>query len=348
MADYAVVGSELITTEQHTEGIVAAPQRVAGSGGARGRLRLIGPVAIAPVLLAAVAGAAIVGAPARPLPTVRPAVQQALQPSLAATLGALVAPAAFPTSALGLRVVDVATALDRSGNPTDTVLAVRGYLEMSPPSPTCAATGSDDPSWIAFAAEQGFVSSADTFCERHAVLRPRTETDASRAMPRLNVNITLGAVVPDVEVATPELAVPVVLVGRLSANADACAFINSCERRFDVDRLVWVGGLWRGPTTSVEPALHGDGPRLASRIRDRLASAVTAPSDALLLETLVQAATLPDVDPRAASTIARDGTASRIWYRRSLDATSGPTPSIHWVAIDDATGTLLAHGLVTP
>jgi hypothetical protein len=347
LAGYAEVGSELITTEQHTDGIVAAPQRVAGSGGGRARLRLITSVAIAPVLLAAVAGAAIVGAPARPLPTVRPAVQQTLQPSPGATPGALVAQAEFPTSALGLRVVDVATALDRSGNPTDTVLAVRGYLQMSPPSPACAATASDDPSWIAFAAEQGFVSSADTFCERHAVLRPRIETDASRATPRLNVNITLGAVVPDVEVATPELAVPVVLIGRLSANADACAFINGCERRFDVDRLVWVSGLWRGPTTSVEPALHGDGPLLASRIRDRLASAVTAQSDALLLETLVRAATLRDVDPNAASNIALDDTAGRIWYRRSLDTTSGPIASIHWDVIDDATGALLAHGMVT-
>jgi hypothetical protein len=219
---------------------------------------------------------------------------------------------------------------------------------MLPPSSTCAVASSDDPSWVAFAAEQGFVSSSATFCERRAVLRPRAVTDATRATPRLNVIVTIGAVIPDVPAETPGTVVPVVLIGRLSANADACAFINGCERRFDVDRLVWVNGLWRGPTTSVEPALHGDGPRLASRIRDRLASAVTGPSDALLLETLVRAPTLRQVDPTAASSVAPDDTASRIWYRRSLDTTSGPTPSIRWVALDDAAGTLLAHGLVTP
>jgi hypothetical protein len=321
---------------------------VAESGGARGRLRLLGAVAMPPVLLAAIAGAAVLGAPAQPLPTVRPETQPAVQPSPAATPVAAAAPAEFPTQTLGLRVVDVATALDRSGNPTDTVLAVRGYLQMSTLRPSCGAAAIDDASWAAFAAEQGFDSSAATFCERHAVLRPRLDTDASRPTPRLNVNLTVGAVVPDVPPEAPGSVVPVVVIGRLSANADACAFINNCERRIDVDRLVWVDGLWRGPTTSVEPALHGDGPLLASRIRDRLASAVTSPSDALLLETLVQAATLRDVDPRAASSLSRGGASKHIWYRLTLDTTSAPIASIRWVALDDDAGTLLGHGKVTP
>jgi hypothetical protein len=343
-ARYASVGSEPITTEQRAEGIVTEPRRVAVSGGTHGRLRLLSAVAMPPVFLAAVAGAAILGAPLGPETSVAPVAL----PSSAAKAPDIAAPVEFPTQALGLPVVDVATALDRSGNPTDTVLAVRGYLQMLPLSPACGAMAPDDQAWTAFAAEQGFVSSAAAFCERHAVLRPRAETDPTRATPRLNVNITLGAVVPDVAAAAPELVVPVVIIGRLSANADPCAFINGCERRFDVDRLLWVSGLWRGPTTSVEPALHGDGPRLASRIRDRLASAVTAPSDALLLETLVQAATLRQIDPRAAASVAPDDAASRIWYRRSLDTTSGPIATIRWVALDDVAGTLLGHGLVTP
>ena len=259
---YASVGSEHITIDEGAQGNVTAPQRVAGSGGARGRFRLLGAVAMPPVLLAAVAGAAIVGASAQPLATVHPAVQ----PSAGATPEALRASIEFPTHTLGLAVVDVATALDRSGNPTDTVLAVRGYLQMAPPPSDCGAPAPDDGSWAAFAAKQGFVSSAATFCERHAVLRPRAETDAFRATPRLNVNVTVGAFVPDVRAATPELVVPVIVIGRLSANADRCAFINGCERRFDVDRVVWVNGLWLGRTISVEPALRGDGPpRLTSR-----------------------------------------------------------------------------------
>ena len=342
-AGYASIGSEPITTVERAEGVITEPQRVAG-GGARERLRLLGAVALPLALLVGVAGGAIVGAPAQPLATVRPVVQ----PSPAATPRAVVAPTEFPATALGLRVADVATALDRSGNPTDTVLAVRGYLQMSPAVSACAAVAPDDPAWAVYGAQQGFVSSGATFCDRHAVLRPRAESDASRPMPRLNVTITVGAVVPDVPAAAPGSVVPVVLIGRLSATADACAFINGCERRFDVDRLVWVNGLWRGPTTSVEPALRGEGPRLASQIRDRLASTVTSSSDALLLETLVLATTLRQVDPAAAASVAADDTAGRIWYRRSLDATTGSTPSIRWVALDDAAGTLAGHGLVSP
>jgi hypothetical protein len=303
-------------------------------------------IAIPPLLLVAVAGAAVVNTPSAPLATIRPVVAQ---PSPAATTAPAPAAVDFPSEALGLRVVDVATALDRSGNPRDTVLAVRGYLQMLSPSAACGPVTPFDGTWARFAAEQGFVSSTDTFCDRRATLRPQPVTDPSRPTPRLNVAITVGAVVPDDRAAAPGAVVPVVLIGALASNADACAFINGCERRFDVDRLVWVGGLWRGPTTSVEPSMHGEGPLLASRIRDRLASTVTAPSESLLLETLVQVATLRELDPSAAASLPPESEAGgRIWYRRSLDAASGPTAGISWVAIDDAAGTVLGHGLVSP
>jgi hypothetical protein len=326
--------------------MISEPRPVTGSGGRRGRLRLLGTIAIPPVLLVAIAGSAVLSAPSQPLPTSRPAV---VQPAPSAASPAPVAVAEFPTEALGLRVVDVATALDRSGDPTDTVLAVRGYLQMLSPSRSCGPVTPFDGTWAAFAAEQGFVSSTDTFCDRRATLRPQPVTDPSRPTPRLNVTITVGAVVPDLPVTAPGDVVPVVVIGALASNADACAFINGCERRFDVDRLIWVSGLWRGPTTSVEPSMEGEGPLLASRIRDRLASTVIAPSDSLLLETLVQAATLPEVDPTAAASLPPENEATgRIWYRRTLDATSGPTAGIRWVALDDATGTVLGHGLVSP
>src|SRR5262245_12080103 len=319
---------------------------VTGSGGRRGRLRLLCAIAIPPLVLVTVVGAAAVNGPSEPQPTSRPAL---VQPSPAATVQLPAAAVDFPREAIGLRVVDVATALDRSGNPTDTVLAVRGYLQMLSPSSSCGPITPFDQTWAAFAAEQGFVSSTDTFCERRATLRPQPVTDPSRPTPRLNVTTTVGAVVPDVPAMAPGDVVPVVVIGSLASNADACAFINGCERRFDVDRLIWVGGLWRGPTTSVEPTMNGEGPLLASRIRDRLASTVIAPSDSLLLETLVGASTLPEIDPSAAASLPPENdSAGRIWYRRSLDATSGPTAGIRWVALDDVTGSVLGHGSVSP
>ena len=144
-------------------------------------------------------------------------------------------------------------------------------------------------------------------------------------------------------------SVPVVLVGTVSGAADGCGNVDRCDQRFEADRLVWADGLWRAPATSVEPALHGVGPRLASRIRDRLASEVTAPSEPLLLETLIDAETLIRVDPAAASTSGRTTDAPRrIWYRRSLDTLSGPDASVRWVAIDDDAGTILGSGIVKP
>jgi hypothetical protein len=332
-----------MTADQRAEGIVTEPQLVAGRGGARERLRLLGAIAIPPVLLVAIAGAAVFSAPTQPPATARPAV---IAPPPQATAPPPAVSVEFPRQALGLRVVDVATALDRSGNPTDTVLAVRGYLQMLSPSAACGPVTPFDQTWAAFAAEQGFVSSTDTFCERRATLRPQPVTDPSRPTPRLNVTITVGAVVPDVPATPPGAVVPVVVIGALASNADACAFINGCERRFDVDRLVWINGLWRGPTTSVEPSMNGVGPLLASRVRDALASTVIARSDSLLLETLVQDSTLRELDPSAAASVTPD--AGRIWYRRSLDATEGATAGILWVALDDAAGTVLGHGSVSP
>ena len=329
--------------------MVSEPRPVTGDGGRRGRLRQAGVVAIPPVALVAVIGAALLGAAVpQPAPLPTPVPRIAVDASPATAVPSPAAPIEFPTEALGLRVVDVATALDRSGNPTDTVLAVRGYLQMLSPSP-CGPVTPFDETWAAFAAEQGFVSSTDTFCERHATLRPQAVTDPSRPTPRLNVTITIGAVVPNLPPIPPGGVVPVVAIGALASNADACAFINGCERRFAVDRLVWVNGLFHGPTTSVEPSMNGEGPLLASRTRDALASTVIARSDAQLLETLVQAATLAEVDPMAASSLAlANGAAGRVWYRRVLDTTSGRAAGIRWVALDDATGTVLGHGSVSP
>jgi hypothetical protein len=306
----------------------------------------LGAVAVPPLVLAGVVGAAILGAtgpaPAPAQPTPRAALAPTASPP--ARLGSV--PVEFPIVALGLPVVDVASALDGAGR-EDTVLAVRGYLEMAPRSRDCIVDAIESRSFATFAKEQGFVSSATTFCDRHASLRPWATTVGPGRTPRLDVTVAIGAVVPVLPVAEPPgQSVPAVLVGRLSGAANACGAIHGCERHFDADRLVWVDGLWRGPTTSVEPALAG--PRLASRVRDRLAAEVTAPSDVLLLETLVRPATLRRVDPVAARDLGASGDSRPIWYRRLLDTTSSPAATVHWVTIDDASGRLLASGLVSP
>ena len=334
--------------DQRDAGIVTEPRRVAGQGGARGRFRLLLAVAVPPAVLVAVVGAAVLGSPA-------PAQRVAVVPS-ATSIPASGAPPAdpvarvdFPTRALGLPVVDVESAHALVDGASGTVLAVRGYLTMAPPLPGCEEAGRVDPSWTAFAKEQGFAASPAPFCERRGTLRSPAAADRRGVMHRLDITMTFGAVLPDAVTASQGSSVPVVLVGTVSGAADGCGNVDRCDQRFETDRLVWADGLWRAPATSVEPALHGVGPRLASRIRDRLASEATAPSEPLLLETLIDAKTLIRVDPVAASSIVpNDGPPRRIWYRRSLDTVSGPDASVRWVAIDDDAGTLLGSGIVKP
>jgi len=332
--------------DKRDAGIVTEPRRVAGQGGARGRFRLMLAVAVPPAMLVAVVGAALVGSPP----------ERSVAVSSAAPISASVAPPAdpvarvdFPTRALGLQVVDVESAHALVDGASGTVLAVRGYLTMAPPLPGCEEAGRIDVSWTAFAKEQGFAASPAPFCERRGTLRSPAAADRRGVMHRLDVAMTVGAVLPEAVAASQVVPAPVVLVGTVSGAADGCGNVDRCDQRFDADRLVWADGLWRAPATSVEPALHGAGPRLGSGIRDRLAAGVTAPSDPLLLETLIDAPTLMLADPAAASSIGpNDGAPRRIWYRRSLDTLSGPDASIRWVAIDDDAGAILGSGLVKP
>ena len=332
--------------DQRDAGIVTEPRRVAGQGGPRGRFRLLLAVAVPPAVLVAVVGAALVGSPAQRVAVVPSATSI---PASGKPPADPVARVDFPTRALGLPVVDVESAHALVDGASGTVLAVRGYLTMAPPLPGCEEAGRIDVSWTAFAKEQGFAASPAPFCERRGTLRSPAAADRRGVIHRLDITMTFGAVLPDAVTASHGSSVPVVLVGTVSGAADGCGNVDRCDQRFEADRLVWANGLWRAPATSVEPALHGVGPRLASRIRDRLASEATAPSEPLLLETLIDAETLSRVDPAAASSIGpNDGPPRRIWYRRSLDTVSGPDASVRWVAIDDDAGTLLGSGIVKP
>ena len=329
--------------DQRDAGIVTEPRRVAGQGGPRGRFRLLLAVAVPPAVLVAVVGAALVGSPAQRVAVIPSATSI---PASGKPPADPVARVDFPTRALGLPVVDVESAHALVDGASATVLAVRGYLTMAPPLPGCEEAGRIDVSWTAFAKEQGFAASPAPFCERRGTLRSPAAADRRGVIHRLDITMTFGAVLPDAVTASHGLPVPVVLVGTVSGAADGCGNVDRCDQRFEADRLVWANGLWRAPATSVEPALHGVGPRLASRIRDRLASEATAPSEPLLLETLIDAETLSRVDPAAASSIGpNDGPHRRIWYRRSLDTVSGPDASVRWVAIDDDAGTLLGSGI---
>ncbi len=211
-------------------------------------------------------------------------------------------------------------------------------------STDCPAPVSD-PLATAVARELGVDSSADTFCERRAVLAPPEPTRPGSQAPPLALMIRPGTVVPgsaDVSGGSPMRVVVVGHAAPLAASTSATG--GPVGPALVVDRVVWANGLWRAPITSVDPLLLLDGPRLAWRIRDRLAADAVGPGETLLRETLLPPDALTSVDPAAADRSLFDGALpSRTWYRVSIvDGDAGRR--VAWVAIDDVRGRLVGHG----
>ncbi|MFL5776626.1 MAG: hypothetical protein ACJ76W_10170 [Chloroflexota bacterium] len=215
---------------------------VASSRGPAGRVSLL-LVALPPLLLVAVLGAALAGSPAPG----KAAIASAASASPDGRPADQVARVDFPTRAEGLQVVDVETAHARVGGALGVVLAVRGYLTLSPRSAGCGAAGRDNGSWGAIAARQARVSSVAAVCQRRGTLRSPAAADRRGVIHRLDVAMTLGADLPDAVTATHGPPLPVVLVGVMTGAADGCGNIDRCDQRFDANRVVWVDGAWRAP-----------------------------------------------------------------------------------------------------
>lgn len=325
--------------------------------GGRRRVRLLLGSALPPVLLIAVVGSAILGgATDTDLPTAAPSAPGSLATSAPGVDGTPSGPRSgrpdparvVPVSAMGLLVLGVDAALERQASGDRGVMAISGRLAMSSGSGACGSAADPDRRARAFSLELGVVSTTSTFCDRVGILRPTDTTLGPAAAPHIHFEMTIGAVVPDLAAGADQAPVPAVFIGRFLARQPSCKEVRACEPRFQVDGIVWVDGLWRGPTVSVEPPLLMTGLRLASRVRDRLAAEVTDPSEALLLETLVTPTTLTRLDPAAATVAAAAGDPhDRIWYRRSLDRSIGVDPVVRWVAIDDVVGAIVGSGVVT-
>jgi hypothetical protein len=70
------------------------------------------------------------------------------------------------------------------------------------------------------------------------------------------------------------------------------------------------------------------------------------PTGAILMETLVDPATLAFVDPGAAALVAETSpTSQRIWYRLALSLQPDRIAP-RWITIDDATGAVIGTGIL--
>ena len=247
--------------------------------------------------------------------------------------------AAYPGTVLGIEVRTVAD-LDSSTVRDHPVLAVAGWYVAWPSLGCPTRTGVDV---AGFVAELGHDANIRTFCDRSGVLSSTPNPTGST--PALSVSLTPGVVVPP-EIADPD-ATPaeVILVGRVSALSNQTDQASS-GRQMVVNRVVLAEGLGRAQTTtSILPKLLDRGPLLSWRPRDRLAEAMIGPTGAILMETLVDPATLAFVDPDAAALVADTSPRSeRIWYRLALGI--DPARIARWIAIDDTTGAVVGTGIL--
>ena len=283
-----------------------------------------------------------------PTPSNAPAVD-ARQPPAEDTPG-------HPSTILGIEVRSLAN-LDPAGIDKRRVVAVAGWY-IAWPSLGCPTSTGAVPGFVA---ELGVDADRRTFCDRSGLL-VATPNPAGSSMnvggandhpfgsgapPPLPVSVTPGVVVPPELSGTSTASGPaqVILIGRLVESSQPTDQARS-GRQLLVDRVASIDGIGQAQTTSILPKLLDRRPQLAWRPRDELANLVIGPTGAILLETLVDPATLAAVDPQAAALVADTSPGSeRIWYRLAL-AIDPDRGLPRWVVIDDTRGAVIGTGFV--
>jgi hypothetical protein len=298
------------------------------------------------VLLAGLAVTAIVGAGAlggltsrTPVPSAAPAVADAsILPDTPSPGPTAEPPPIYPRSILGLQVWSAAYVSTYGFGYFAGSFAVAGWF--MPASGTGCPTPrvAEDPS---LALEYGVAADADTFCRRSGSLftGPLYDENVTPIEIELRPGVAAPPSLKDIAIVTP-----VVFVGKLDNPGATCHNPGSCPSHMVVDRVAWSGGTGQSLTTSVLPDLLDDWPPLSETQRDQVSVRAIGYQGSVLLETLVDLRTLAKVDPYAAKLLSAAAPKPvRIWYRRVL----GPDPAedaMRWIAIDDATGRLIATG----
>jgi hypothetical protein len=332
------------------------PQPVGPSRG-RSATSVVLPI----IAVTAVVAFALVGAP-EPLPadadpsattnyatsTADPSARIALpEPSP----GRVIAPqeVAFPNRAIGLPVGTSAEAVAslRRGDAGDGLIAVRGWLTVSPSQSTCAAATDPAIAWDGLCWRDALLSDGPA-----EVLAPRTKAIAWVGEPgvRLHIVVLPGAsleglaVEPFSTVAAALAPVPVVIVGRFGDPRlfGDCGVRRHCRDRFVLERLMWADGRWIERVQVRDPNVPPDAGSPLSRMifQDSLRDA-----GFVLSEALVPVADLGTLDADAAAATP-DSVAGPVWYMRVVVRRPWRVPDVtqrvHWLVVDHPSGRIVA------
>ncbi len=306
---------------------------VGGRGRSRGVLAAIVPL----VVLVGVVGIGVVGngaAPA-PTPTVPPAAtsrpaEAATTPTPQPTERPRLDTAHFPTRVAGIPTVDAAESnrMAKAGIASDRLIAVTGWLTLSPPSADCAKA------W--------------ELCRRIGLLSDVPTVDGGSALfletrPDVTINGVARAARRSDEWTVPATAV---VVGRFVPRVDReCGLRRPvCERVFAAELIAWLdGGIAEHPT--VQPrGQTGRGARMTADEAAATARRAIRGAGEVIAASLVDQDRLATLEQDAA-VVASSGD-GLVWLVRAVSFNARLDvwyePLAGWAVVDDATGEVLA------
>jgi hypothetical protein len=257
---------------------------------------------------------------------------------------------AFPDRALGLpvRTAADAHAAAHGGGIEGRLVAVRGWLTVSPSQRDCSPRIDPAVAWNGLCARDALLSDSP-----EPLLAARGDGITWVGMPaaRLHVRVHPGtslaalASEPPSSIEAAVVPVPVVVVGRFHDPrlAHACVAVpRHCRNTFAVERLMWVDGTWTRRMAVQDPDVpDGEHSTLARMIfQDSLRDA-----GVVLGEALVSRDRLASIDAIADAQVPPAITGP-VWYMRVVVRrpwhVQGVAEMVHWLVVDHASGKVVA------
>jgi hypothetical protein len=256
---------------------------------------------------------------------------------------------AFPALALGLSVGTAAHALAmHERDPGGRLVAVRGWLTVSPSQADCSPRIDPTVAWNGLCARELLLSDSP-----HPLLAARGDGIAWVGAPAAHLHVrahpgtslaALGSRPPS-SIEAAVVPVPVVVVGQFHDPrlADRCAAVpRHCRNTFAMERLMWVDGTWTRRMAVQDPEVPAEEhPSLVRMIfQDSLRDA-----GVVLGEVLVSRGRLASIDAIADAQVPPAITGP-VWYMRVVVRrpwrVQGAAELVHWLVVDHASGKVVA------
>jgi len=303
-----------------------------------GRARLLAAIAAPLMLLVAAVGSGTVGQALAPDAPAIDSLASVAVPTVLATPTGTADPQAFPSRMLGLptRTVEATLELRRAGRIGDEVVAIRGWLTLSPAPAECRVQ-------------------PEGLCARRTILTDVPDTVSMRGTVHLHPTALPGVGLPDPGDRSP-VPFPVVLLGRFDDPrlADPRTRPRHPNEAFALERVAWAVGIHAQVRVVAGSAKAWEG--LDARAVRAIVSAALPSGTVVLSQAVVDIDMLKRLDPTASGLARREADQRGLelpaaaWYVRVMirdgppvDTLAGDTaPRRIGFAVVTVDGTVLA------